>query len=105
MSKGPGRCQRNIITALKRKPAVELRTLLGKGATRSQVVALKRAAKVLEAKGVIGVLYFSDWPWQLSCYLLHRPSYNVEANAKVHGLKKVTHPTWGDHYRWERDRP
>jgi hypothetical protein len=49
-----------LLAALEQQPAVYLDEILGVDATRSQRIALQRAAKVLEGKGVIGILPFWD---------------------------------------------
>jgi hypothetical protein len=94
MSKGPGRCQRGILAALEAAPAVELRGLLGEEATRSQRVALHRAANVLQAKGVIGMFSFWDVGPQQTVYVLHRMGYDVGAHARTHGLTPSPHGYW-----------
>jgi hypothetical protein len=97
MSRGPGRCQRSIIAALDGTAAVQLHELLPEDATRSQRIALYRAARVLEDKGVIGVLPVWDVVRQQQVYVLHRPGYPI--TALTAGLE------WMAYGYWIRPRP
>jgi hypothetical protein len=53
MSKGPGKWERAILLALEQCPAFYLMALLPLDATRTEVVALNRAARNLADKGLI----------------------------------------------------
>jgi hypothetical protein len=86
MSRGPGLRQRAILAALERTPAVTLGDLLGDGCTRSESVAMYRAAIVLQAKGRIGMFYFWDAAAGKRGYVLHRPGTDVKAHARALGL-------------------
>jgi len=55
VSRGPGRWQREILGALEKHPAFYLADLLPQPHTRSQVVALNRAARQLATLYKIGI--------------------------------------------------
>jgi hypothetical protein len=97
MSRGPGRQQRGIIAALDVAPAVHLHDLLGDRYTRSQYVALYRAARTLEGKGLIGMFEFWDVGPQRRTYVLHRPNHPIE-------VMTVGLTCTGDNNGWIRER-
>ena len=56
MSRGPGKWQRLIMSALNKFPAFNLRDLLPEQATAAQISALCRACRQLEVAGQINVI-------------------------------------------------
>ena len=56
MSRGPGKWQRLILSALNEFPAFNLRDLLPEQATAAQISALCRACRQLEVAGQINVI-------------------------------------------------
>jgi hypothetical protein len=95
MSKGPGNRQRSIVAALKAAPTIVLLDLLGPHHTRSERVALLRAANTLRDKGVVGMLTYWDVATQTHVYVLHRPGFEAEAQT---GLE------WMYGLYWLRDK-
>jgi hypothetical protein len=77
MSKGLGIWQRVILTALDRHPAVYLMALLPSAHTRSQVVALNRAARQLESAGKIDVHRWRFMTGRLGFNVAMRPGHQV----------------------------
>jgi hypothetical protein len=75
MSRGPGLWQRQILSALERYPAFYLMDLLPEEHTRSQVVALNRAARQLASAYKIGMIRWMGKVGYSGFITVVRPGY------------------------------
>jgi hypothetical protein len=83
MSRGLGVWQRGILAALEKHPAVYLMDLLPQPRTRSQVVALNRAARQLANAHKIGIHRWAYRVTQSGFVVVTRPGYRVHARKDV----------------------
>jgi hypothetical protein len=94
MSRGPGTWQRGILAALEQHPAVYLMDLLPRPRTRSQVVALNRAARLLQQAGKIRMVRWSvTVPGDGRCFVaVARPGYEVHYRDDVPRIRVAPVP-------------
>jgi hypothetical protein len=79
MSRGPGRWQRRILTALALKPAFYLRHLLPDRPTRAQQVALLRAAYRLQAQGRVVLTTWVSRPRDRGAVMVTKPGVSADS--------------------------
>ena|SRR5215471_5709559 len=83
MSRGPGMWQRGILAALEKHPAVYLMDLLPQPRTRSQVLALNRAARQLASSHKIEIHRWVCRAGQSGFVVVARPGYRICARQDV----------------------
>jgi hypothetical protein len=86
VSRGPGMWQRGILAALEKHPAVYLMDLLPKPRTRSQVVALHRAAHQLAQAGKIQTVRWLGRVGYSGFITVARPGYRIDGRRDVSRL-------------------
>jgi hypothetical protein len=93
MSRGPGMWQRGILAALEKYPAVYLMDLLPQPRTRSQVVALNRAARQLANSHRIEIHRWMCRAAESGFIVVARPGYRVRARKDVPRVSVASVPS------------
>jgi len=77
MSRGPGKWQRVVLSAIEAAPAVYLRHLLPDAAPRSAYVALQRGVATLRESGHVGTTLLDNWRRADGRLVVHRVGLRV----------------------------
>ena len=92
MSRGAGRWQRGILSALEKHPAVYLMDLLPQPRTRSQVVALNRAARQLASAYKVEIHRWMGRVGFSGFITVARPGYPVRGRQDVPRISVASVP-------------